>query len=283
MTKTITTVGFIGLGNIGKSMAMNLLKGDFSVWVFDAFLTATKEAVERGAIQAANIAQMAEHCDVIGICVRDDADVVKVMDELLAATSNKCKVVAVHSTVSPQTIKAQAKRALEKNIHLLDAPISGGASGAANATLCYMVGGDADALALCRPMFATSAKKVIHAGELGMGMMAKLCNNLVTYAEFTAIYEALRLAKASGLDVNILKEVGAANGNITDQMQQFLALHELKPHMTEQGFLQQADSFAAVAEKDLTVALQQANLLGEVLPGCESSLQQIAKVYKDAY
>ncbi len=282
MTKTISNAGFIGLGNIGKPMAISLLKGDFGVWVYDVFPAAADDLVKKGAHRAETIAQLTEHCEVIGVCVRDDIDVINVMDQLLAAPG-KCKAVAIHSTVTPQTIKAQAERAEEKNIQLLDAPITGGAGGAANGTLCYMVGGSAEALELCRAAFETSAKKIIHAGELGMGMMAKLCNNLMTYAEFTAIYEALRLAKSCGLAENVVREVGAANGNITDQMTQFTGLHAFKPHMSAEDYEKMAGGFAVVAEKDLSIALEQAKLLGQTLPGCERSLEVIAKVYRDAY
>lgn len=282
MSQTITNAGFIGLGNIGKPMAQSLLKGDFGVWVYDVFPKAANSLVKAGAHLAESIAQLAENCEVIGVCVRDDNDVINVMNELLKAPGI-CRAVAIHSTVKPETIVQEAARAKEKNIDLLDAPITGGASGAANGTLCYMVGGEAAALELCRPAFATSAKEIIHAGGLGMGMTAKLCNNLMTYAEFVAIYEALRLAKACGLDSSIVKQVGAANGNITAQMSQFLGLHEFKPHLSAEDFENLAGGFAAVAEKDLSIALQQAERFGEKLPGCSRSFEVIANVYRDNY
>ena len=282
MAQTITAAGFIGLGNIGKPMAQRLLQGDFAVWVYDVFPEAADSLVKKGASRAESIAQMAQHCEVIGVCVRDDADVITVMDQLLAAPG-KCKVVAIHSTVKPETVVAQAERASACNIAVLDAPISGGASGAANGSLCYMVGGDAEALELCRPALATSAKDIIHAGGLGMGMIAKLCNNLMTYAEFIAIYEAMRLADAAGLDQEVVKQVGAANGNITAQMSQFLGLHAFKPHLSAEDFEKLAGGFAAVAEKDLDIALQQARRFDTELPGCSKSLELIARVYRDQY
>lgn len=282
MSEKIQQVGFIGLGNIGKPMAQSLLKGDAAVVVFDVFPEAAKSLVKAGATLAENIAQMAKSCDYIGICVRDDNDVINVFNELLPAVE-KCKVVAIHSTVKPETIVALAEKAKPHGVQVLDAPISGGASGAANGTLCYMVGGDADALAFCREVLALSAKEIIHAGGLGQGMIAKLCNNLMTYAEFTAIYEALRLAKAAGLDKDVVMQVGAANGNITAQMTQFLGLHEFKPHFSPEDFEKMAGGFAAVAEKDLSIALQQAERFGEELPGCKTSLSVIGKVYRDSY
>ena len=95
--------------------------------------------------------------------------------------------------------------------------------------------------------------------------------------------EAMRLAKAAGLSTDVVKEVGAANGNITEQMGMFLGLHEFKPHLSEEEFENLAGGFVAVAEKDLTIALEQAKVVGETLPSCERSLELIAKVYRDEY
>lgn len=277
----IERVGFIGLGNIGKPMATHLLKGDFETLVYDVFAESAESLVKQGA-KFSSIAEMAEHCQFIGICVRDDNDVYQVFEQLLPA-AKACKVVAIHSTVKPETIKTLAEQAAAQHIAVLDAPISGGSTGAAEGTLCYMVGGDEAALDYCRPVLELSAKSIIHAGDLGQGMIAKLCNNLVTYAQFTAIYEALRLAKAAGLSTDIVKEVGQLNGNLTQQMSQFLGLHEFKPHFSPEDFEKFAGGFAAVAEKDLTIALEQAEKFNQKLPSCEKSLELIGKVYRDAY
>lgn len=279
---TISNAGFIGLGNIGKPMAERLLGGDFDVWVYDVFPEAAASLVKKGAQLAENIAAMAAECQVIGVCVRDDNDVRQVMQQVLASPG-ECKVVAIHSTVRPETIREEAARAEKVGVKVIDAPITGGASGAANGTLCYIVGGDADALEACRPAFATSARQIIHAGELGMGMTAKLCNNLMTYAEFIAIYEAMCLAQAAGLSRDVVKEVGAANGNITEQMSMFLGLHEFKPHLSAEDFEKLAGGFAAVAEKDLQIALEQAREHGADLPGCSKSYELIKNVYMDNY
>lgn len=277
----IQRVGFVGLGNIGKPMAKNLFKGDFELWVYDVFPETAASFEKRGA-NYATVAEMAEYCDFIGICVRDDHDVEQVFKQLLPA-AKACRVVAIHSTVRPETIAKLAKQAEEKHIAVLDAPVSGGSTGAAEGALCYMVGGAAEALEFCRPVLALSAKSIIHAGELGQGMIAKLCNNMVTYAQFTAIYEAMRLAKAAGLNPDIIKEVGQVNGNLTQQMIQFLGLHELKSHFSIDDFEKFSGGFATVAEKDLCIALEQAEKFNENLPSCKKSFELIGKVYRDNY
>lgn len=282
MPLKVEKAGFIGLGNIGKPMAQCLLKGDFAVYVYDVFAEAATSLVEQGATLAASVAEMASQCQVIGVCVRDDQDVIDVMDQILQSP-DACKVVAIHSTVKPETIVEQAERAAPLGVQVIDAPITGGATGAANGTLCYIVGGDESALNLCKPVFETSAKEIIHAGGLGMGMTAKLCNNLMTYAEFIAIYEAMRLAKATGLSTDVVKAVGAANGNITEQMNMFTGLHEFKPHLSAEDFQNLAGGFAGVAEKDLDITLQQASKHETALPGCERSFELIKRVYMDAY
>lgn len=282
MTNKVTNAGFIGLGNIGKPIANCLMKGDFGVWVYDVFPEAADELVEAGANKAESVAQIAEHCEVVELCVRNDDDVKDVMGQILASPG-KVQVVAILSTVRPETIKEQSALAASQNIAVIDAPISGGASGAQNGTLVYMVGGDADTLEICRPVFETSAREIIHAGDLGMGMTAKLCNNMMTYAQFITYYESTRLAEAAGLSPEVLKAVGAANGNITEQMSMFIVLKDFKPGFSEEDFENFAGGFAAVAEKDLSIALEQAKVFDETLPSAEKSLELIGKVYRDNY
>ena len=199
-------VGFIGLGNIGKPMARNLVCDAMEAWVCDINPAAVAELVELGARAAATAGELAQNCGLIGICVRDENDVNAVMEgeQGILANAAPGTVVAIHSTVSPAYVKALAERVPPRGVHVIDAPITGGASGAQNRALCYMVGGEAEVVERVRPMLETSAKRIVHAGGTGMGMSLKLCNNVITYAEFIALYEAMRLARAAGLDPELL-------------------------------------------------------------------------------
>jgi len=281
---TLQKVGFIGLGNIGKPMAKNLLGQSFGAMVYDVFPAACEELKAAGA-EVANPAQMGAACDAIGICVRDDKDVEDVMcgKDGILTNPKPGLVVAIHSTVRLETVRHLAELAAAKQVSVIDAPITGGAGGAEQRKLCYMVGGDVQALEKIRPMFQTAAKEIIHAGDLGCGMALKLCNNMITYAKFTCGYEAARLARALGLSVDVLKKVGAENGNISEHVAQFMLLADIRPHMKPEDFEKLVSGYIAVAKKDLTVALELAEATGETLPQAIKNLELIEKVYSDAY
>jgi 3-hydroxyisobutyrate dehydrogenase len=281
---TSQKVGFIGLGNIGKPMAKNLLGQSFGAMVFDVFPAACEEFKAAGA-EIANPAEMGAQCEVIGVCVRDDKDVENVLCGADGILTNPKPglVVAIHSTVRPETVYRMAELAAAKQVSVIDAPITGGAGGAEKRALCYMVGGDEATVEKAKLLFNTSAKEIVHAGGLGCGMALKLANNMMTYAKFTCGYEAMRLAKSAGIKPELLKQVGAANGNIPEHVSQFLLLMEVKPQIKPEDFAKLVAGYIAVAEKDLTVALEVARANGLTLPQAENSLELIAKVYGCEY
>lgn len=261
------SIGFIGLGNIGKPIARHLLKLPHAIWVHDAVEAAMDELRAAGARVGAP-AELAKRCRIIGLCVRDDADV----DALLYGSAGLLEnvapgtIIAVHSTVTQQAILRWAGDARARDIHVIDAPITGGASGAEAATLTYMVGGDAATLERCRPVFSTSAAKIIHAGNIGAGITLKLANNLMTYAAFAAISEAAALARAGGLSLDVLIEVGVSNGVVTPQMQSFIRNRDRIGASGGAALQQFFGPFGALGKKDLLAALSSAGQLGVALP-----------------
>lgn len=276
-------VGFIGLGNIGKPMAKHLVKGGFeAVYVYDVFEKPRLEVAKTGALAVSDPKEMFVACDHIGLCVRDGKDVESLLygkDGML----EHCKpgtVIAIHSTVHRHEILKWHAEGKTKNLVIIDAPITGGAGGAEQAKLCYMVGADADTFARSKPVFETSGEKVIHAGEVGLGIILKLCNNLITYAEFTAVAEASKLAKSCGLSENVLREIGKSNGIINEQMHTFISgrngcLASCTPEQMEQIFR----PFASLGEKDLDCALTAAREAGIQLTATELVRRLIADVY----
>lgn len=266
---TKKNVGYIGLGNIGKPSAKHLIGDQFTLHVFDVFQPPVEELVGLGAIGCSSVSELALACTHIGICVRDDVQV----EELLYGSSGILEsaqagtVVAIHSTVTRGSLLRWSDDAARKNIVLIDAAISGGAAGAKAGTLCYMVGGEAATLELVRPVFETSADKIVHAGELGTGLLLKLCNNLITYAEFMAMSEATRLAEAGGLSADVLREVGKSNGVINESMHAFVSnRNALAKTCTEEQMDEFFGQFGRLGEKDLDCALASAEELGIDLP-----------------
>jgi len=270
--------GFIGLGNIGKPMAIQLAKSEFPTVVYDINPKACEELAAEGATIAASPAELAAQCHYIGICVRDDADTFAVLsgEHGILSRAQPNTVVAIHSTVKIDTIKKLAATAAEKNVQVFDAPITGGAHGAASKQLYYMCGGDEAVIRSVEQYMLTSGQKVVHAGELGCGMKLKLCNNLMTYIEFMAVHEGMKLAKASGLSLDVLKEVTTGNGVLTPSMKM---IFDTKKGFDEETFAQIMAGFKAVAIKDLSSALEFADSLDISLPGTGTCREVVKQVF----
>jgi 3-hydroxyisobutyrate dehydrogenase len=274
--------GFVGLGNIGKPMAGRLVAAGLETTVHDLREDPVRELVAAGAKAAPSPAALATASEYVGVCVRDDAELRSVLlapDGILAGAA-RGTVVAVHSTVQPGTIVTLAAQAAARGVDLIDACITGGAAGAAQGTLTVMVGGDAETLERIRPALSAFARTIVHAGPLGSGAKLKLCNNLMTYLAWTAAYEATRLAAAAGLSQEVFEAVTRSNGNLTDPMLAFLALHRA-PEATRrsEGFQSLLRGFVELAEKDLAATLSLARDCGVALPGAELASQVMARVY----
>ncbi len=275
--------GYIGLGNIGKPMAGCWIEAGFETLVYDVVDAPMAELVERGAKAASSPRAVGEAADVIGICVRDDDDVRAVLlgeDGVLAGAAEGA-VVMIHSTVRPQTVVEMAHAGSERGVDVIDAAITGGDQRAAVGDLAIMAGGDPAALEKARPILDACARSgVFHCGELGNGMKTKLCINLVTYLQWLAGYEGLRLAKASGLPVETFEEVGQANGQITPLMVRFLIMHKMPDEARRSDAVQKlVRGHTLVAEKDLNLALELARENGISLPGAGLVSQLMARIY----
>ncbi len=274
--------GFVGLGAIGRPMARRLCAGGATTTVFDLVPAAVAELVAAGAAGVGSAREVAAAADVVGVCVRDDADVDAVVngpDGLLAGAAPGT-VIAIHSTILPGTVRALGTTAAARGVAVVDACVTGGPMGAEQGRLTYMVGGDAADLERCRPLFATSGTTIVHTGPLGTGAATKLCNNLMTYLGFLAAFEATLLARESGLADGAFQEVTRSNGNLTDQMQAFLMLHRIpREQRTEAGFQAMLRGYTTLAEKDLAVTLAFAREHGVALPGAALCQQLMARVY----
>lgn len=202
-------VGFIGLGSMGKPMAINVVKGGFDLMVYDLQQEPLRELASLGAKTARSVREVAEHGEVIEIVVLDDAQVEAVMfgKEGLIAAARPGTVVAIHSTVHPKTIKKVAEAAKAKNIGVIDAEVSGGERGAKARTLSFMVGGDSELLEQCRPVFAASGNKIFHMGELGMGSLTKLAHQIIAVGTMMAVAEGMMFAEKVGLDPKAVEEL----------------------------------------------------------------------------
>ena len=202
-------IGFVGLGAMGKPMACNLLNAGYEVYAFDVVEAAVKEMESKGARGCATAGELAGKADVI-ICSLPNAKIVENVMCSEGGVFENCKagtIIIDMSSVAPNSTKAMAKKAAEKGIGYIDAPVSGGVSGAAAGTLTIMVGADGATFEKVKPVLDVLGKNIYHVGEVGGGDAIKMVNNLLLGCNMAALSEALTLGVKCGLSVETMKEV----------------------------------------------------------------------------
>jgi 2-hydroxy-3-oxopropionate reductase len=199
-----STVGFIGLGVMGRPMALNLRKREFPLVVHSRSRAPVDVLVAAGAEAAASPAEVAQRATCIITMLPDGPDVEKVLTSAngIFAAIQPGTVLIDMSTISPATARHLAAAAAAHGATMLDAPVSGGEIGAIDGTLSIMVGGDASALSRIRPVLEAmgNPERIIHVGESGAGQICKACNQLVIGGTLAAVGEAFALARKSGVD-----------------------------------------------------------------------------------
>lgn len=195
-------VGYIGLGLMGKSIARNILKAGFPLFVHNRSHAAVDELVAEGAVAASTPAVVAAQVDVVFTNLPDTPDVEKVVlgEKGIIEGAHHGLVYADNSTIKPASARMIAEKLKESNVLALDAPVSGGDIGARNGTLTIMVGGDASALERVMPVLLAMGKTVTHVGEAGAGQVAKAANQIMVAAQMVAMGELLVFAKKAGVD-----------------------------------------------------------------------------------
>lgn len=207
-------VGFIGLGSQGGPMARRIVEGGFPTTLWARRPATLEPFADTPAKVAASPAELAAASDLVCLCVVGDADIEEVTDGGLLAAMKPGSVIAVHSTVHPDTCKELAKKAGAHDVSVIDAPVSGGGPAAAAGRLLVMAGGDADVVQCCRPVFETYADPVVHLGDLGSGQTTKLLNNVLFTANLGIAATALSLADTLGIAPDRLIEVvSRSSGN----------------------------------------------------------------------
>lgn len=219
----IEKVAFIGLGIMGRAMAANLLKAGFSVTVWNRTAVRMQPLIEAGARAAASPKHAAADADVVITVVTDSPDVEQVLlgDDGVIHGARAGTVVIDMSTISPRRTREMAARLADKQIHMLDAPVTGGDVGARDGTLSIMVGGDEAVFERCRPLFEAMGRHVVHVGPIGAGQTVKLCNQVIVALNLLAMGEGLALAAKAGVDMEKMLSVvqkGAAGSWALDNL-----------------------------------------------------------------
>ncbi|MGV9335892.1 NAD(P)-dependent oxidoreductase [Nocardia sp. NPDC003726] len=209
-------VGFIGLGSQGAPMARRIVEGGYPTTLWARRPASLEPFADTAAATAGSPAELAARSDLVCLCVVGDADVREVVtgDRGVLAGLAVGSIIAVHSTVHPDTCRELAELAAARQVTVIDAPVSGGGPAAAAGRLLVMAGGDAEAVERSRPVFATYADPIVHLGGVGSGQAAKLLNNLLFTANIATAAGTLALGQGLGISPDRLGEVithGTAN------------------------------------------------------------------------
>ncbi|MEV6485979.1 NAD(P)-dependent oxidoreductase [Streptomyces sp. NPDC051576] len=257
-----TTVGFLGLGAMGLPMAANLAKAGFDVLAWNRGRPALDAAVAAGCRAAGRPAEVAAHARTVLTMLPDLPQVREVLegpDGLLADTAGVLDTLVVMGTVSPVAVRALAEELRPRGITVVDAPVSGGVTGARNAALSIMAGGTEDAVARVRPCLTVMGSTVRRMGDTGAGSLAKACNQLVVAGTLVALAEAVLLGERGGLVPAELLEVlagGLAASEVLTQKHHHLADSDFTPSgparylLKDLGFV-----LESAADTDITLPL----------------------------
>ena len=210
-------VGFAGLGTMGAAMAANLARAGFPLSVWNRTPGRAGPLVELGATEVASPSELAAASDLVVTCVRDSPDVEAVVfgEQGLADGFQPGSMLIDCSTISPVRAKELGERLAEHDVHMVDAPVSGGSEGAVAGTLTIMVGGEAEDVERARPVLAAMGKTITHLGPVGAGQITKAVNQVILCGAYLGVAEGVVLAMKTGIDPELVVSalLGGAAGS----------------------------------------------------------------------
>jgi 2-hydroxy-3-oxopropionate reductase len=256
---TVDTIGMVGLGVMGSGIAQCLLRAGFRLKVHARDVVAAATVVQLGA-QVVSLAELGRSAAAVVLSVPDTEAVEAILfaDDGLGSTLPSGSVIIDTSTISAVATRSFARRLREREIELLDAPVSGGQQGAQQGSLTCMVGGAGAAFQRCEALFQAFSSRFAHLGDSGAGQVTKACNQVAVAGALLGVAEAMALADANGLDMNAVREAllgGSARS---------FSLEKHAPRVIEGDY---APGFRAVLmRKDLRLALDTARDSGVIMP-----------------
>ncbi|MEU4832511.1 NAD(P)-dependent oxidoreductase [Streptosporangium sp. NPDC023615] len=268
-------VGFVGLGQMGSPMAVRLAGRPGGLLVYDVRPGACAPAVERGARAVTDPLEIAAEAGVIEVMVLDDEQVREVVRAALPV-ARAGTVIAVHSTISPVTAEELAAEAARYGVHVVDAPVTGGFTGAHEGRLAVLAGGADEAVERCREPFGHWAQLVLHVGPAGAGTRAKLARNLLHFAAFAAAAEAQRPAEACGVPLKALAQAVRHSDAVTGGPGAIMLRKTTEPVTPDDPWYEILLHVRALGEKDLSLALELARASGVETPMAALALERLA-------
>lgn len=258
------TVGFIGLGNMGNPMASNVLKNGFPMTVFDRNPKAMENLVQGGAKAAASAKQVLESAEVLLTCLPGSPEVEALYLGAggLIELAKRGTVLVDLSSVLPSTPRKLESHATARGVHYLEAPVSGGVTGARAATLAVMTGGDAAVLERVRPILRAIGPNIYHVGAAGAGNTLKAINNMMSSVNALAMMEGMVLGLKAGLDLRTMAEIvkaSSGNSNALARVERCLIPRNFEPGFKVQLMNKDLETFNTIA-KELHVPVSFANV-----------------------
>jgi 2-hydroxy-3-oxopropionate reductase len=266
-------IGFIGLGIMGKPMAINLLRAGYPVSIYSRRAEVAEPLIAEGATSFSSPKELAASgVDVIITIVPATADVEEVINgkQGLIHTAKPGCILIDMSTISAAATQRLAAQLAKKHVEMLDAPVSGGEKGAIEGSLSIMVGGNAETLKKVTPILKKLGQRIVHIGDHGAGQIAKSCNQIIIAETIIAVSEALSLAKASGVDPAKVREAllgGFASSRVLEIHGQRMLDNDYTP-----GFK------SVLHRKDMHLALEQAHQVGLDLPSANHAMHHLDRL-----
>jgi 3-hydroxyisobutyrate dehydrogenase-like beta-hydroxyacid dehydrogenase len=275
-------IGYVGLGSMGGALARRLqLKR--RMWVFDPDESAVQRLLDAGAVRSGTLGELGSRCEVIMLCLPTSDEVRAVIfDECgLAAAVSPGTIIIDQTSGDPNATRAMASELAKRQIHFIDAPVSGGPQGAEAGTIAIMVGASSELYERVRPILTDISPNVFHAGGTGTGHIIKLVNNVLSCAQRLLSFEAIALAVKNGMDPGTAVEIVLASGGRNAFIEKIMGPHVLNGRLGEGYTL-------GLAHKDVRLACQLGidsgvpmffgNLTRELYQTCISEMGQDAKV-----
>lgn len=261
----MTSIAFIGLGNMGGGMAANLARAGHVVRAFDLSADAVARAVTVGCVAAPSAADAVAGADVVVTMLPAGRHVTAVYEGDVFPHAEPGTLLIDCSTIDVATARANAAAADARAFAVVDAPVSGGIAAAAAGTLTFMVGGSDDGFARAQPILAAMGKAVIHAGGAGAGQAAKICNNMLLGASMVATCEAMLLAQKLDLDPQTFFDIASVSSGQNWSLTSYCPLPGVGPETpADRGY---AGGFAAALMlKDMRLAMEAAAGAGADVP-----------------
>jgi 3-hydroxyisobutyrate dehydrogenase len=260
----MTTIAFIGLGNMGGPMAANLVKAGHKVVGFDLVKTSLDQAKADGATIADSAAAAVKGADIVITMLPAGKHVVSVWSDIIPSVPEGALMIDC-STIDVESARQAHALAGKSSVLSVDAPVSGGVGGAKGATLTFMAGGDAKAFSAAKPVLEAMGKKIVHCGNAGAGQAAKICNNMILGISMIAVGEAFALAEKLGLSHQALFDVSSTSSGQCWALTSYCPVPGPVPASPANNDYKPGFA-SALMVKDLTLAQDAANAAGAATP-----------------